>query len=130
MTPSDLRWHTIMLIAICWVDGPLHSQAQNSSPIPRCSATTEQLLRDEVRYLAEETISAADRPDRLLAQAVSRGGLLTDNHTQNSSMTKLSRSLRQGHCVGMMHISAQEGFALSPQENRSKNRRYAHDVGH
>lgn len=130
MTRSDLRWHTIILIAICWADDPLQSWAQSSPQRPRCSVTTEQDLHEEVRYLQEETIRLADRLDQPLARAASSSDLLTDDNSQNASITELPTSLRQGHRVGMMHISAQEGFALSAQENRSKNRRYAHDVGH
>lgn len=126
MTRSDLRWHTIILIAICWADDPLQSWAQSSPQRSRYSVTMEQDLHEEVRYLQEETIRLADRLDQPLARAASSNGL----HTDDNSQTELPTSLRQGHRVGMMHISAQEGFALSAQENRSKNRRYAHDVGH
>ncbi|MBX3328643.1 MAG: hypothetical protein KF682_22440 [Nitrospira sp.] len=105
MTPSELRWHTIILIAICWAYGPRDSWGQSSPPIPRCSSTTEQHLHEEVRYLQEETISAADRTDQLMARSPSSNGMSTDDNTQNSSTTVLPTHLRQGQGVGMMPSS-------------------------
>lgn len=117
MTRSDLRWHTIILIAICWADDPLQSWAQSSPQRPRCSVTTEQDLQDEMRYLQEETISVVDHTDQLLVQAVSSKGLLTEDNTLDSSMTDLLMRLRQGNSVGMMPLNVR-GFTISRQGNR------------
>lgn len=117
MTRSDLRWHTIILIAICLADDPLQSWAQSSPQRPRCSVTTEQDLHEEVRYLQEETIRAADRRDQVMARTTFSSRMTTDENTQYLRTTDLPARLQQGHGVGMMPLSAQ-GFTLSPQGKR------------
>ena len=127
MTRSDLRWHTIILIAICWADDPLQSWAQSSPQRPRCSVTTEQDLHEEVRYLQEETIGLADRHDQLMARSPSSNDIPTDDNTPDSRMTDLLMRLRQGRTIGMMPLSTR-GFTLSLQGEKSRDGRYAHDL--
>ncbi len=127
MTASDLRWHTIILIAICWVDGPLQVSAQTTLLSSQTSLTSEQQIQDEVRYLQEETIGLADQHDQLLVQAASINDLPTDDNTLDASRTDLLMRLRQGHTIGMMPLSTR-GFTLSLQGEKSRDGRYAHDL--
>ncbi|MBX3349972.1 MAG: hypothetical protein KF747_14690 [Nitrospira sp.] len=117
MTRSDLRWHTIILIAICWADDPLQSWAQSSPQRPRCSVTTEQDLHEEVRYLQEETIGLVDRHDQLMARSPSSNDIPTDDNAHDSSRKNLPVGLRQGNSVRMVPLSVR-GFTLNQQEGR------------
>lgn len=125
MTPSDLRWCTIVLLAICWCSTSYHSWAQTSRPIPRTSAATEQRIREEVRYLQEETISIITLRDQLVVQPSVDSAVTRKKGIQDSGTADLPTHLRQEPDIRMATLSAPE-FIVSTPGKPSKTERSTH----
>lgn len=119
ITPSDLKWRTIGLSAICWFCSPFQSWAQTSLPIPRTSATTEQQIREEVRYLQEETIIVVAHRDQLVVHTSVDTDVTKGKDIQNSGTANPPMRLPQEYSIGMVALSGQE-FVTRMQAEPSK----------
>jgi len=122
ITPFDLKWRTIVLLAICWFWSPFQSWAQTSLPIPRTSATTEQHIREEVRYLQEETIIVLAHRDQQVVHTSIDTDVTKGKDIQNAGTANHPTRLRQEHSIRMVALSWQE-FVSRMQGNPAKRGR-------
>jgi hypothetical protein len=122
MTSSDQRWCTMVMLAICWCSTPFHSWAQNSSPTPRCSATTEQHIREEVRYLQEEANLVAAHHDPLVVHLSVDSDVTDKMNFQSPGTASVPTELQQEHRIRMVALSRRELVTLMQGHPITKGR--------
>jgi hypothetical protein len=102
------RWCKTVLLALCCCSGPIHGCAETPFPIPRTSVTTQQQIREEVRYLQEETIVIATRRDRLAVHPSADRDETSDQEIEVSGTVSYPTRPQQEHNIRMAALPGQE----------------------